>query len=32
MAYQKLDYTHYNPVEAGVIDRPEDDLYSSAKN
>jgi putative transposase len=32
MARQKLDYTHYNPVEAGFVDRPEDWLYSSARN
>ena len=32
MAHQKLDYTHYNPVEAGIVDKPEDYLYSSARN
>jgi putative transposase len=32
MAHQKLDYTHYNPVEAGIVDRPEAYLYSSARN
>lgn len=32
MAHQKLDYTHYNPVEAGIVERPEDYLYSSARN
>ena len=32
MAHQKLDYMHYNPVEAGVVEKPEDYLYSSAKN
>lgn len=29
---QKLDYLHNNPVEAGFVTRPEDWLYSSAKN
>ena len=32
MAHQKLDYTHYNPVEAGFVSKPEDYLYSSARN
>lgn len=32
MAHQKLDYTHYNPVEAGIVDKPEDYPYSSARN
>ena len=27
---QKLDYLHYNPVEAGIVRHPEDYLYSSA--
>ncbi len=27
---QKLNYIHYNPVEAGIVTRPEDYLYSSA--
>jgi hypothetical protein len=30
--HQKLDYTHYNPVEAGIVERPEDYLYSSARD
>ena len=30
MAHQKLDYTHYNPVEAGFVRFPEDFKYSSA--
>jgi len=30
--YQKLDYTHNNPVEAGIVERPEDYLYSSARD
>ena len=29
---QKLDYIHYNPVEAGIVLSPEEYLYSSAKN
>ncbi|MEQ8551190.1 MAG: transposase [Cyclobacteriaceae bacterium] len=29
---QKLDYIHYNPVEAGWVDEPEAYLYSSARN
>jgi putative transposase len=28
---QKLSYIHNNPVEAGLVERPEDYLYSSAK-
>jgi hypothetical protein len=32
IAHQKLDYTHYNPVTAGIVEKPEDYLYSSAKN
>ena len=27
---QKLDYLHNNPVEAGIVSRPEDYIYSSA--
>jgi REP element-mobilizing transposase RayT len=30
--HQKLDYIHSNPVEAGFVEKPEDYLYSSAKN
>jgi putative transposase len=30
--HQKLDYIHYNPVVAGVVDKPEDYLYSSARD
>ena len=30
IARQKLDYIHYNPVEAGFVTNPEDWLYSSA--
>jgi putative transposase len=29
---QKIDYIHNNPVAAGIVDRPEDYLYSSARN
>jgi len=30
--HQKLDYIHNNPVKAGFVIRPEDYLYSSARN
>ena len=30
--HQRLDYTHDNPVEAGIVEKPEDYLYSSARN
>lgn len=29
---QKLDYIHYNPVEAGFVAQPEEYLYSSARD
>ena len=29
---QKLDYIHLNPVKAGLVDKPEDWIYSSARN
>lgn len=29
---QKLEYIHNNPVEAGIVDRPESYLYSSARD
>jgi len=29
---QKLEYIHYNPVRIGLVDRPEDWRYSSARN
>lgn len=29
---EKLDYIHYNPVEAGFVSEPEEFLYSSARN
>jgi len=28
----KLDYIHHNPVEGGFVSRPEDFVYSSARN
>ena len=31
-AIQKLDYLHNNPVEANIVDNPEDYIYSSARN
>ena len=30
--HQKLDYIHYNPVAAGIVEKPEDYLYSSARD
>jgi putative transposase len=32
MLRQKLDYIHFNPVRLGLVDRPEDWRYSSARN
>jgi putative transposase len=29
---QKLNYIHNNPVEAGIVDKPENYLYSSARD
>ena len=29
--WQKLNYIHYNPVEAGLVEYPEEYLYSSAR-
>ena len=29
---QKLDYIHNNPVKAGIVEHPEEYLYSSARN
>jgi putative transposase len=29
---QKLDYIHFNPVEVGIVEYPEQYLYSSARN
>ncbi len=31
VAYQKIDYIHYNPVKAGLCDFPEDYWFSSAR-
>jgi len=28
---EKIDYLHQNPVRAGIVERPEDYLYSSAR-
>jgi len=30
--HQKLDYIRYNPVIAGIVEKPEDYLYSSARD
>ena len=32
MFYQKLQYIHHNPVEAGFVENEEDYLYSSARD
>jgi len=32
MLRQKLEYIHFNPVRLGLVDRPEDWRYSSARN
>jgi len=32
MIDQRLEYLHMNPVKAGFVDKPEDWLFSSAKN
>ena len=32
ITHQKLDYLHNNPVAAGFVEKPEDWLYSSAKD
>jgi REP element-mobilizing transposase RayT len=29
---QKINYIHQNPVKAGIVEKPEDYLYSSARN
>ena len=29
---QKLDYLHNNPVVEGIVDQPEDYIYSSARD
>ena len=30
--FQKINYIHNNPVEAGIVEKPEHFLYSSAKD
>jgi putative transposase len=30
--FQKINYIHYNPVLAGLVEKPEHYLYSSAKD
>jgi len=30
--FQKVNYIHNNPVEAGIVEKPEHFLYSSAKD
>jgi len=30
--HDSLDYIHNNPVEAGIVEKAEDYLYSSARN
>ncbi len=30
--HQKLDYIHNNPIVAGIVDKPEEYLYSSARD
>ena len=30
--YQKLNYIHHNPVEAGFVEKEEDWIYSSARD
>jgi putative transposase len=32
MFYQKLDYIHRNPVEAGFVENEEEYLFSSARD
>jgi hypothetical protein len=29
---EKIEYIHNNPVRAGIVEKPEDYLYSSARN
>lgn len=29
---QKLDYLHMNPVKAGIVEKPHEYLFSSARN
>jgi len=30
--FQKINYIHNNPVESGIVKKPEDYLYSSEKD
>ncbi len=30
--FQKMNYIHNNPVEAGIVEKPEHYMYSSAKD
>lgn len=30
--HDTLDYIHNNPVHAGIVEKPEDYLYNSARN
>jgi putative transposase len=32
MLHQKIEYIHNNPVRAGLVEKPQDWIYSSAKN
>ncbi len=32
IAHQRLNYSHNNPVVAGIVEKPEDYLYSSARD
>jgi len=32
MLHQKIDYLHHNPVRIGVVERPQDWVYSSARD
>ena len=32
MTWQKLNYIHNNPVKAGIVEKPEDYIYSSARS
>ena len=31
MMMQKVNYIHFNPVEAGLVEHPDDYLYSSSR-
>ena len=32
MLHQKVNYLHHNPVRIGVVEQPEDWVYSSARD